>query len=177
MAVCLYGLMPKGTSIKAVDFSPDMLAEARKKPEAKFIEFVTADTSALPFPGEHFDLITMSFATRNINLNRETLVRSFAEFYRVVKPGGRFVNLETSQPSNSIIRNCFHLYVKLIVKRVGYKMSGSRRGYAYLAATIPRFYSTEELADIMREAGFEKVTFKRLLFGVAAIHHATKLGD
>ena len=174
MAVYLSRLAPKGTEIYAIDFSPFMLEEARKKPEAEYIRFVCSDVKALPFPDENFDLITISFATRNVNLNREVLVRSFAEFHRVLKQKGRFVNLETSRPSFWPIRKCVDLYIKLFVKLAGSRISGSRAAYAYLARTIPRFYPPEELADIMRQAGFEKVTFQRHLFGVTAIHQGIK---
>lgn len=175
MAVCLSRLAPEAAQIYGVDFSEPMLAEARKKPEADRIEFIAADIKALPFPDDNFDLITMSFATRNINLSRDVLVESFSEFCRVLKPGGRFVNLETSQPSSRLIRKCFHTYVKLFVKAIGSRISGSNAAYAYLATTIPRFYPADELANILREAGFAKVTFQRYLFGAAAIHQAGKL--
>ena len=97
------------------------------------------------------------------------------EFYRILKPGGRFVNLETSRPSFWPVRKCFHLYVKLFVKSIGSRISGSRAAYTYLATTIPRFYSAQELADIMRQAGFDKVTFQQYMFGAVAIHQAMKL--
>jgi len=175
MAVYLSRLAPEGTKIHAIDFSLPMMAKARRKPQAQHINFVAADIRALPFPDESFNLITMSFATRNISLSEDILIQSFAEFYRVLKPGGRFVNLETSRPPSSPIRKCFDLYVRLFVERIGSRISGSTTAYAYLARTIPRFYAAEELADIMRQAGFEKVAFQRLLFGVAAIHQAIKL--
>ena len=175
MAVYLSRLAPKGTKIYAIDFSSPMMAEATKKPEAEHIKFVISDIRALPFPDDSFNLITMSFATRNINLSKDILIQSFAEFYRVLKPGGRFVNLETSRPPFSPVRRCFHLYVKLFVGPIGSLISGCRTGYTYLAKTIPRFYAAEELADIMRRAGFEKITFKHLLFGAAAIHQGIKL--
>ena len=175
-AAYLSRLAPEDTTIYAVDFSEPMLAEARKKPEAENIEFVTADIKDLPFGDATLDLITMSFATRNINLDRDVLVRSFAEYYRALKPGGLFVNVETSQPSSRLVRKCFHAYIKLFVKAIGSRMSGTRAAYAYLASTIPRFYSAEELADIMRQAGFEKVTFRRYMYGAIAIHQAHKFG-
>jgi len=173
-AAYLSKYLPQETKITAVDFSPEMLAEAKKKPMAHKVEFVISDIKNLPFPDNQFDLVTMSFATRNINLDKETLTSSFAEYYRVLKPGGHFINLETSQPPNAIIRKLVHLYINIFIKRIGQKISGSKTGYAYLANSIPRFYSAEELAQIMKDAKFEKVNFKRLLFGVAAIHHAVK---
>jgi demethylmenaquinone methyltransferase/2-methoxy-6-polyprenyl-1,4-benzoquinol methylase len=174
MAVYLSRLAPEGTKIYAVDFSDAMMEKVRAKPQAERINFVAADIKALPFDDASFDLITMSFATRNINLSRDILVQSFAEYYRVLKPGGRFVNLETSRPPSAPIRKCFDLYVKLFVEQIGSRISGARTAYAYLAGTIPRFYGAEELAEIMRKAGFEEVTFERLLFGAAAIHQAMK---
>lgn len=166
--------MPKDVTITSVDFCPEMQAEAKNKAIAKRIDFVIADIKELPFPDCHFDLITMSFATRNINLSKEILIKSFAEYHRVLKPGGHFINLETSQPPNSTIRKLVHLYINLFIKRIGQKISGSKKGYAYLANTIPRFYSAKELAKIIKDAGFIKVSFKHLLFGTAAIHHAIK---
>ena len=98
----------------------------------------------------------------------------FCEFYRILKPGGRFINLETSQPSYLPIRRLFHFYVRLCVKPVGGRISGSYKAYTYLAHTIPRFYPPEELSDIMCRAGFKDVTYSKLLFGVAAIHQGRK---
>jgi demethylmenaquinone methyltransferase/2-methoxy-6-polyprenyl-1,4-benzoquinol methylase len=174
MAVCLSRLAPRETSIHAVDLSLPMMAEAMKKPEARNIDFVVSDVKALDFPDDSLDLVTISFATRNINANRDVLTRTFAEFCRVLKPGGRLINLETSQPSFLLIRRLYHFYVRMFVKPVGGLISGSYTGYAYLAHTIPRFYPPEELSDIMCRAGFKNVTYRKLLFGVAAIHQGMK---
>ncbi|MHC4309436.1 MAG: ubiquinone/menaquinone biosynthesis methyltransferase [Planctomycetota bacterium] len=175
MAACLSRLAPEGTTIYGIDFSEPMLEEAKRKPEADGIKFVACDIKALPFPDGSFDLVTMSFATRNINLSKDILIRSFAEFYRVLKPGGRFVNLETSRPSFWPVRKCFHLYVKLFVKSIGSLISGSRSAYGYLGKTIPAFYAAEELAEIIRQGGFKEVTFQKHLFGAVAIHQGMKL--
>lgn len=173
-AMYLGRLAKEDTSLKVVDFSHAMLAEARKKPELARSEFVIADIKSLPFSDKSVDLITMSFATRNINLSKSVLTESFSELYRVLKSGGCFVNLETSQPSSSIIRRCFHFYIRLCVRQIGGRISRSKIGYAYLSQTIPRFYEAETLAGLMREAGFQRVTISRLFFGVAAIHVAER---
>jgi len=175
MAANLSRLAPEGTKIYGIDFSEPMLEYARKKPQAVRINFVVSDIKTLPLPDESFDLLTMSFATRNINLSKDILIQSFSEFYRILKRGGRFVNLETSRPAFWPVRKCFHLYVKLFVKSVGTRISGAGNAYTYLATTIPRFYSAQELADIMRQAGFDKVTFQQYLFGAAAVHQAMKI--
>jgi demethylmenaquinone methyltransferase/2-methoxy-6-polyprenyl-1,4-benzoquinol methylase len=128
----------------------------------------------LPFEDNSIDLITMSFATRNINFNKDTLIKCFSEYHRVLKPGGRFVNLETSQPTIRFIRTLFHLFIKLFVSKIGTIISGSQDGYLYLSKTIPRFYNASELANILQLAGFTDVTFKRLILSIAAIHISRK---
>ena len=171
-AALLVRQAPEGTTVLAVDFSLPMLAEIGGKPEAGRIRRVAADVKQLPFPDGSVDLVTLSFATRNLNLDRATLVRTFAEFRRVLKPGGRFVNVETSQPRWKPYRWAVHRYIALAVKPVGAALSGSARAYAYLSQTIPRFYDAEGLADILKEAGFATVEYRRLLGGVAAVHRA-----
>ena len=173
-AVYLSRLAKGKTMVAAADFCIPMIRKATEKPEANRIMFTLADASALSFRDGTFDLITISFATRNINVKYDTLVKCLAEFYRVLKPGGIFVNLETSQPPSRLIRRLFHLYARLIVRWVGYIISGSRAGYRYLSHTIPRFYSADEFANIIRQAGFTKVNFRHTIFGLVAIHKAVK---
>jgi demethylmenaquinone methyltransferase/2-methoxy-6-polyprenyl-1,4-benzoquinol methylase len=163
-----------GTTVYALDFSLPMLNEAKGKQDTGGVQFVSSDVRSLPFPDESFDLVTISFATRNINLSRDILIETFAEFYRILKPGGRFVNLETSRPTIWPIRKGLDLYVKLFVRFIGSRISGSKPAYTYLSNTIPRFYSPQELAGIMHQAGFDRVTFQQYLFGVAAVHRAIK---
>jgi demethylmenaquinone methyltransferase/2-methoxy-6-polyprenyl-1,4-benzoquinol methylase len=151
-----------------------MLSRAAEKVGPAKVHFVIGDVRRLPFPADSFDLITISFATRNINLSRPILIEEIEEFRRVLKPGGVFVNLETSQPRLKLIRTLFHAYVKRIVKTGGRWLSGSRAGYAYLASTIPRFYSPDELSAILERSGLETLLVKRLSLGIAAIHIARK---
>ncbi len=174
MAAYLQRLANKNTHVYAADFSFPMLSRALLKPEGKQIHFSLSDIRTLPFGDNVFDLITISFATRNINLNRNVLIQCFQEFHRVLKPGGVFVNLETSQPSSPVIRSLFHIYIKLFVKPIGSIISGSRAGYTYLSQTIPKFYTGVELDQLMRTAGFHEVNHQKLLFGIAAIHQGRK---
>ena len=174
MAFYLSRLAPERTQVFAVDFALPMVDQALKKKDSHKIFFILSDINVLPFPDKTFDLVTISFATRNINLNRERLLQSLQEIKRILKPKGRFVSLETSQPSSSLIRKLFHIYVRLAVKPIGQIISGSKSAYSYLSHTIPRFYSTEEFAEILLQAGFAQVTFERMLFGVTAVHTAVK---
>ncbi|MCJ7772319.1 MAG: ubiquinone/menaquinone biosynthesis methyltransferase [Desulfobacterales bacterium] len=174
-AVYLKQFANKKTQVYGIDFSLPMMSEAVKKQKADQIRFIASDIKALPFSDKSFDLVTISFATRNLNVTKDSLIQSFTEFYRVLKPGGHFINLETSQPAFLLFRKGFHLYLKLFVKMLGSGISGSKTAYAYLAKSMTLFYSAQELADIIKQAGFDEVTFKRLLFGTAAIHHSRKI--
>ena len=160
--------------IVALDFTPTMLARAKGRCDQKKVLFVLGDVRFLPFPDESFDLITVSFATRNLNPRRDILIDHLNEFYRVLKPFGIFLNLETSQPSNPFIRRLFHLYINLLVSPIGKTISGSHSGYAYLSKTIPRFYSAPLFRKILLEAGFRRVKYRYLLLGISAIHTAQK---
>lgn len=174
MAFYLSRRAKQKVKIISVDFCHPMLVRALEKKNIPNILFTLAEASSLPFPDKTFDLITISFATRNINPNKDTLNNHLKEFYRVLKPGGRFVNLETSQPSVKILRRLFHLYIKLTVKPIGFLLSGSKAAYSYLSFTIPRFYSHEEFSSILREAGFASVAHRPLFLGISAIHTAVK---
>jgi demethylmenaquinone methyltransferase/2-methoxy-6-polyprenyl-1,4-benzoquinol methylase len=151
-----------------------MMKKAVEQSGGMPVVFAGAVSSALPFRSEAFDLVIISFATRNINVNRESLLAGFREFHRVLKPGGRFVNLETSQPPSRFLRTLFHTYVRLVVARVGGFISGSKAGYSYLSNTLVRFYGAEELARMFCEAGFSRVGFRRLTGGIVAVHEAAK---
>jgi len=162
------------TTVVAADFSLPMLNIARKKPAADKINFVLTDARSLPFADNSIDLITISFATRNLNSNRKILIDTFSEFRRVLKPSGRFINLETSQPPNRFFQKLMHLFVGLTVKRIGVALSGSKSGYTYLSHTIPRFYGANELSKILNDSGcfpgMQKTVQLTLLFFVFFIY-------
>jgi demethylmenaquinone methyltransferase/2-methoxy-6-polyprenyl-1,4-benzoquinol methylase len=174
MAQYLLRLNRNGCEIIGADFSLPMVKAARNKGELKNIPYVIATAEELPFDDESFDLVTISFATRNLNTSPAMLKRRFAEFHRILKPNGRFINLETSQPSNRLIRSLMHAYVNLTVKPVGSIISGNKAGYAYLANSIPRFYSADRLAEVLSQSGFKEVTYKHQFFGITAVHEAVK---
>jgi len=163
-----------GTHVFATDFCLPMLRLGREKPDGRRVRHSISEVKRLPFPDCAFDLVTLSFATRNINTSSGDLIAGFRELHRVLKPGGRLVNLETSQPRSGILRRVFHAYVRGLVEPVGTWMSGSRAAYRYLSRTIPGFHGTRELAAILRRAGFAEISGHRLAWGLAAIHRAVR---
>lgn len=174
MAVNLQKYSSQRTRIVLSDFSFSMISKARRKSELLDTSISLAESRMLPFPDNTFDLIVISFATRNISGNRARLMEFFKEFNRVLKPGGRFINLETSQPVSTPIRIAYHLYTKRIVRIMGRLISGSRTGYAYLAHSVANFFDAEELSMILYEVGFSKVGHRTMSLGVVAIHKAVK---
>ncbi len=174
MALSLSKAAVENVEIYLVDFSFPMLDKARQRKYKSYTSFILADANALPYKDCTFDLITISFAIRNLNTRKDILLAHLKEFYRILKPGGTFINVETSQPSFPALRKVFHFYIKSIVRPVGTIISGSQSGYRYLAYTIPRFYSANELSFILRSVGFSQVDHTNKLGGIAAIHEAVK---
>lgn len=161
------------TLIVAADFSLPMMHRALLRPEAPRLSFILTDVTHLPFRDGAFDAVAIAFATRNIE-SAGNLPACLTEFHRVLKPAGRLVMLETSQPKYAPVRLLFHWYVRLTVQPIGRLVSGSGRAYSYLSASMRAFHPPEELAAIIERAGFSPVKFKRKLFGAAAIHLAFK---
>ncbi len=177
MAFLLHRMSGAGTAVTGVDFNTAMLSEAERRQAGDGIVFRQADATALPFPDASFDVVTVSFALRNLNVTAGRFAATLRECLRVLRPGGRLVTVETTQPPSAFVRWIVRRYVGLVVPRLGARLSGSRAAYAYLAGTIPRFHGAPELAAILRNAGFERAVYTYLTLGLVAIHEAVKAGD
>ena len=178
LAIELARLVVNHVELTGVDYSPPMLEIATKKAESlapgRKLSFVYGEAANLPFPDRYFDCVGISFAFRNLTYKNPLLQRHIAEVLRVLSAGGRFVIVETSQPRAKLIRKLFHLYLRWFVSRLGYLLSGNRGAYHYLAESAARFYTSEELKEILLTAGFSRVSFRPLLFGAIGIYVATK---
>jgi demethylmenaquinone methyltransferase/2-methoxy-6-polyprenyl-1,4-benzoquinol methylase len=118
--------------------------------------------------------VGISFAFRNLTYKNPKTKLYLAEILRVLKPGGKFVIVESSQPRSAIIRALFHLYLRAFVYPVGYLLSGNKGAYRYLAESAARFYGPHELGQLLVGAGFGAVRYRRLFFGAAAVRVAAK---
>ncbi len=161
-----------------IDYSLPMLKIAVKKakrlvPERK-ISFVYGDVSNLPFPDGYFDCVGISFAFRNLTYRNPLAQHHLAEVHRVLAPGGRYVIVETSQPKSKLVRKIFHLYLRGVVSRLGYFLSGNKGAYYYLAESAANFYTPKEVKQMLFGAGFRAVYYRPLFFGAAGIHEAIK---
>jgi demethylmenaquinone methyltransferase/2-methoxy-6-polyprenyl-1,4-benzoquinol methylase len=162
-----------GTSITAVDFCAPMLAVAARKTSGA-VPLALADAAALPFADESFDAVGIGFGFRNLVWRNPHEGAHLAEIRRVLRPGGRFVVVESSQPASAAVRAGFHLYLRALVAPVGGVLSGQRGAYAYLARSARDFHDPDALDRLLRDAGFEGVRHVRMLAGAAAIHVALR---
>ena len=112
------------------------------------------------------DLITVAFGFRNL-ANYEAGLR---EMRRVLRPGGVAAILEFSQPPNAAFAALYTFYSRHILPVIGGALSGSRDAYTYLPESVRKFPGPEELAEMMRDAGFAHVEFERMTGGIVALH-------
>ncbi len=178
LAIHLAQLADYDLELTGVDYSLPMLEIATRKAErsarGRKVSFVHGDAASLPFPDGCFDCVGISFAFRNLTYKNPLTPRFLDEILRVLSPNGRFIIVESSQPKVRLIRKLFHLYLRWFVFRAGYLFSGNRGAYHYLVESSVRFYTPEELREIILGAGFRQVFSRPLLLGAAAIHVAVK---
>jgi len=176
LTVCRLG--GGGVGVAGVDYSLPMLAIARAKSvslsEDRHISFIHGDAGSLPFPEASFDCVGISFAFRNLTYKNPLAGQHLTEVRRVLNAGGRYVIVETSQPNSKFIRRIFHCYLRWFVRNVGFWLSGNKGAYNYLAESAAGFYTAEEVKNMLLEAGFREVRYRRFLFGAAGIHIAVK---
>lgn len=161
--------------IIGLDISEGMLSVGRKKIAAEKlserIKMVQADSEALPFEDNSFDAITVAFGVRNF----ETLEKGLAEIFRVLKPKGIFVVLETSVPTKFPFKQGYKFYSTAMLPTIGKLFSKDKVAYSYLSESAAAFPYGEKFNNILRKIGFINVEDKPQTFGVATIYTASKL--
>jgi demethylmenaquinone methyltransferase/2-methoxy-6-polyprenyl-1,4-benzoquinol methylase len=162
---------PRG-QVVGCDFSEPMLELARRKAERlgmPEVSFEWADALELPYDRGRFDAATVGFGVRNL----ADIERGIGEMARVLRPGGRLVILEITQPRRPPLSWFHGLWFDRIVPRMG-ALAGNRDAYSYLPESVKRFPSPEGLAAIMDGAGFERIRWTLLAGGIIAIHRGTR---
>ncbi len=160
--------------IIGLDISDGMLEVGRKKISKKelgsTIEMVLGDSENLLFEANSFDAITVAFGVRNF----ENLEIGLSEIFRVLKPNGIFVILETSVPTKTPFKQGYKFYTKYILPVIGKLFSKDRSAYSYLSESASLFPYGEVLNNILRQNGFIDVKDHPQTFGVATIYTASK---
>jgi demethylmenaquinone methyltransferase / 2-methoxy-6-polyprenyl-1,4-benzoquinol methylase len=155
-----------GAFCVAADFSLGMLRSGGHREVPK----VAADAFHLPFASESFDAVTVSFGLRNM----DDTVAALREMCRVVRPGGRIVICEVSQPSFRPIRWLHHNIVLRLMPRITRPFSSNKDAYSYLAESMRDWHDQRALALLIAEAGWDEVEWLNLTLGVVALHRAIK---
>lgn len=160
--------------IVGLDISAGMLNVGKEKIAKKnlsaVIDMIVGDSEQLPFDDASFDAITVAFGVRNF----ENLEKGLAEIFRVLKPGGTFVVLETAVPTKTPFKQGYHFYTKNILPRIGKLFSKDDSAYAYLSESAAAFPYGKAFNNILQKIGFIAIEDKPQTFGVASIYVATK---
>ena len=157
-----------GGRVVGVDLSAAMLDEARLVCAGQAqVELRQANALALPFEDGSFDAATIAFGLRNLS----SFGDGFRELARVVRPGGRVVCLELTQPRPRAAARVYSGVFRAIAPALG-RIYGRADAYGYLPRSLEQFPGARELAETMRRAGLQEVTYRRLGLGVVALHSA-----
>jgi demethylmenaquinone methyltransferase / 2-methoxy-6-polyprenyl-1,4-benzoquinol methylase len=160
----------EGVLAVGADFVPSMMKVGQQRPNGSKIRWAAADALNLPFASSSVDAVTHGFLVRNVI----DIQRAFAEQRRVLKPGGRVVCLDTTPPPANVLRPFILFYLTKIIPLIGLTLTGQRDAYTYLPNSTVGFKTPEALVQIMRDAGFVDVAYRRFMFNTIAVHWGTK---
>lgn len=168
------GLLNKQPDLEvyAVDRSAEMQDVGQKQAKARgfHIDSTITDVHKLPYPDNHFDVVTISFASRHLRL-----IEVIKEIRRVLKPGGHFYHNDMLRPSNRIVEKAYFAYLTACVSVVAWMFKSNKYALGckkYFVDALKMFYSPEEMTQLLVEQGFTPVTSKSLLGGVVGSHKA-----
>jgi demethylmenaquinone methyltransferase/2-methoxy-6-polyprenyl-1,4-benzoquinol methylase len=165
-------VQPRG-SVVGCDFSEPMLDLAREKAAqrgAGSVRFEWADALELPYDAGRFDAVTVGFGARNL----ADLGRGLREMARVLKPGGRLVIIEITRPTRPPLATFYSLWFDRAVPLLG-RLAGDAAAYSYLPASVRSFPDPRRLAEMMSEAGLERIRYTILAGGIIAIHSGIRM--
>ena len=163
------------TTAMLCDISPEMIAVGKRRVHDagldERISFTEGNAEALPFADRSFDAYTIAFGIRNVT-HIDVALR---EAFRVLKIGGRFLCLEFSEVQVPILDRLYDFHSFEVIPRLGQAIAGEDVPYRYLVESIRKFPNQERFATMVREAGFDRVSYRNLTGGVAAIHSGWKV--
>ena len=156
--------------VVVTDINEAMLDEGRKRLTdqgiAENVEYCLVNAEELPFEDNSFDCISISFGLRNVT-HKE---RALESMMRCLKPGGRAIILEFSQPTNETFRKIYDAYSFNVIPKIGEVIANDRDSYQYLVESIRQHPPQEELKQMMLDAGFDRVRYHNMTGGIVALH-------
>lgn len=158
----------------AIDRSKAMQEVGRKmaKEQGFQIDSTIGDVHHLPFPDNHFDVVTLQFASRHLRV-----VEVFTEIKRVLKPGGHFYHSDMLRPGNKLIEKIHYSYLRLCLTVTAWIFSSGPPALncrKYFINALSMFYSAEELSELLKHLGFENISSKTLMGGLLGYHKSVK---
>ena len=161
-------------NVNAVDRSEDMQRVGQEQAKALGfnIDSTITDVHTLPFPDNHFDVVTIQFASRHLKL-----IPLIKEIKRVLKPGGHFYHSDMLRPSNKLVEKSYFAYLTACVSVVAWLFKSNQYALGckkYFVDALKMFYSPEEMSQLLYDLGFTEVSSKSLLGGVVGSHKAKK---
>lgn len=165
----------RGAEVVVADINRAMLETGRARMDAigavKGLDWLQVNAESLPFADNSFDHLTIAFGLRNVTWRD----RALAEMHRVLRPGGRVHILEFSKVGLPALAKLYDTWSFEVLPRLGARIAGDAESYQYLAESIRRFPDQPALAELMRQAGFERVHWSDLSGGICAIHRGAKV--
>ncbi|UYQ92037.1 bifunctional demethylmenaquinone methyltransferase/2-methoxy-6-polyprenyl-1,4-benzoquinol methylase UbiE [Chitinophaga horti] len=160
--------------ITGIDISEGMLQIGRQKVEklglSDKITLQSGDSETISFPDATFDAITVAFGVRNF----ENLEKGLSEMRRVLKPGGKVVILEFSNPTVFPVKQLYNFYFRYITPLIGKYVAKSEAAYSYLPDSVKAFPQGKAMVSILNGIGYQSVTCKTLTFGICSVYCATR---
>jgi demethylmenaquinone methyltransferase/2-methoxy-6-polyprenyl-1,4-benzoquinol methylase len=173
MAILLARRLPR-VRVTGVDISSGMMEIGRQKvARLKLGDRITlqaGDSEALPFAADSFDAVTVAFGVRNF----ENLEKGLREMYRVLKPGGKLVVLEFSQPRIPVLCQLFRTYMRRIAPRIAGMAASNREAYQYLNDSVQAFPEGKALIRILERCGYTSPGHKKLTLGICSLYTGEK---
>jgi demethylmenaquinone methyltransferase/2-methoxy-6-polyprenyl-1,4-benzoquinol methylase len=164
-----------GTQVTVCDINPDMLAVGHERAADRgldgIVTFAAGNAESLPFPDRGFDACTIAFGIRNV----PRIDVALGEFYRMLRPGSRFLCLEFSTVDVPGLDALYDFYSFNVIPALGRAVAGDAEAYRYLVESIRRFPKPQAFADRIAAAGFRRVSYRALSGGVVALHSGWRL--
>jgi demethylmenaquinone methyltransferase / 2-methoxy-6-polyprenyl-1,4-benzoquinol methylase len=162
-----------GTRATVIDVNPEMIAlgRARARERGLAVKFVEGNAEALPFADKSHDAVTVAFGIRNV----PRIATALAEAFRVLRIGGHFLCLEFAIADLPGFAALYDLYSFNVIPALGRAVAGDEQAYRYLVESIRRFPPPQQFAQMLRNAGFARVSYRQMTGGIVALHSGWRL--